>query len=770
MKLLLKHLARSIGKKPLQPFILILTLTLSIATSIFAFTIDDMMDDDARVAHAIKYGNADLMVRVGNSSESRFLFVDDVTDVLGESARAVGCYELPLILNGTEDTTVAMATEFERVSDVFEIDFSDYGKVTKGSVSDVAFISSDFAQKKGLSVGDTLEVETMGYFKTYRIEGISDHPFLASYDVMVDLSSVVRAFAENSLLFATIGDDFKPCGKIYIDIDRCEGMKKEDAVALLRADPRFSEKIFDDLLDAETRQSSGGALDIVVNFSVALASLLSAVISFCCIYILANERAEENLILSYSGAGPGLLGVMQYAEVVFYWMISIPLGIATSIPITRIIALFVNLQYTEVSIQPLTVLKSTLIIFAVCLLTTTFFIIMGKRIKRTGASQTTIKAEWSVGLLLVIAVLFVLMYVTPAEIRLVLYVVTVAAVVALIFLATPMLLRWITSAMERCMKDTQKPFAIAFRYALKNIRSLKLLHNIARLCALIVTIILTIGLVFACAEGCFTVATDLDADYAVLNATDRCYQKTQSCESVDAVYRSYLDQCKMGSVISADDFSVFGDSLSIESELTGNQAVISAGIAHRTNIKVGDHFWLEHNGMVYELVIVEIARVGANFIAVNCEDIGMPYNMLLVKGKDGITQAELLADLSQATSSELASIVSIESLFEQLIRTMETYVNAGKILLYVFLTFALIGVIDTFYESLRARREEFGFYRLAGMNQGNLRFMKVSELAVTVMIGVLVGIGAFIISAFAVNRGMSGKGVEVFYGVKQLLG
>jgi len=132
MKILLKHILKSIGKKPLQPLIIILTLALSMATSVFSFTLADTMKDELSATQAAKYGNAGFQVSVGNTSSSRFLFADDVLDVLGDSAKAVGGYELPLILRGTENTTIAIATEFKSFCDVFKIDFLEYGTVTAG--------------------------------------------------------------------------------------------------------------------------------------------------------------------------------------------------------------------------------------------------------------------------------------------------------------------------------------------------------------------------------------------------------------------------------------------------------------------------------------------------------------------------------------------------------------------------------------------------------------------------------------------------------------
>ncbi|MBQ7392183.1 MAG: hypothetical protein IJV73_05800, partial [Clostridia bacterium] len=150
MKLLFKHIIRSIGKKPLQPIIIILTLSLAMATSIFAFTIADTMEDEIDATQTAKYGSAKFAISIGNTSNSRFLFADDVINALGKEVLAVGCYELPLILEGTGSTTVAMATELDSVGDLFIIDFLEYGKVTEGSVGDVAFISLDFAQEHQL--------------------------------------------------------------------------------------------------------------------------------------------------------------------------------------------------------------------------------------------------------------------------------------------------------------------------------------------------------------------------------------------------------------------------------------------------------------------------------------------------------------------------------------------------------------------------------------------------------------------------------------------
>lgn len=767
MKLLLRHIIRSIRKKPLQPIIIVLTLSLAMATSIFAFTIADTMESEVNATQMAKYGNAGLAISVGNTSDSRFLFADDVIDVLGESAIAVGCYEIPLILEGTGSTTVAVATEFEQINSLFDIEFLEYGKVTEGSVGDVAFISLHFAQTHQLSIGDSLQVETMGYMQSYRIEGISKLPLLAQYDVMVDISSLVRAFASNSLLFAAIGEDFKPCSKVYVNFDACEQFEDlSQVVKTLKSDSRFADKNFEDLDSIEKKQVNLEELKIVIKFAVALAALLSAVVIFCCFYILASERAEENQALVYAGAVPRLLNTMQYTEILLYWTVGVPLGILAAIPLVKFIPFFVDVQYALPSVRALSVFKSVLILLSVCLLTTAFFIITGKRARRTGTTNMTVSGKWIIYLLLLIAALFAMMYLVPAMPRFVLFIISMAAIIALIFVATPILIRRIASAIERRMRNVNKPSSIALRYALKNICSLKLLHNIVRLFALILAIILTVSMILICVCGQIKEQRHVfNADYVVFNATDNCYQKAQACQSTQAVYRAYLMPADIGTVVSADDPLVYADWFNIDRQANGNEAIVSSGISNARDLKVGDTFAVDLGGTEYEFVVSQIKKSASNYIAINCDDVGIPHNMLLVKGKDGVPSAELLGELSQATASELAPIVEAGDLLERFINAVQTYVDSVKILLVVFVFFSLIGMIDISYESLRARREEFELYRLAGMEKRELRLMKVFEFTISMLFGIVIGLGAFAIWAFAVNRGMSAYGMEVLLGI-----
>ena len=92
MKLFFKHLLRSTLKKPLQPILLTLTLALAVMASIFTLTLERMIDDENSALQAVTYGSADLTVTLDGASTSRFMFVKDAEQILGESAKVAGAF------------------------------------------------------------------------------------------------------------------------------------------------------------------------------------------------------------------------------------------------------------------------------------------------------------------------------------------------------------------------------------------------------------------------------------------------------------------------------------------------------------------------------------------------------------------------------------------------------------------------------------------------------------------------------------------------------
>lgn len=762
MKLFFKHLIRSIRKKPTQPLIIVLTLALSVAMIIFALTIRDSLMRDTEMSQAAKYGSADFTVETGNSSDSRFLFASDIRAALGDRAKVAGSYPLPLIFGDMGDTVNGMATELSRLDGVFSVEWIAYGRVTNATLSELAFVSLDFAEQRGVSLGDTILVETMGHQKAYRVEGISNRPFLDRYDIMVDIGSVMRIFAEQSMLFAAIGEEFKPCHTVYIDLTDAS-LSPEEAISHLKADARFADMRFTDVREAESARGYMEYLEVVISVSVALTMLLACVVSFCCFFILANQREQENFSLACCGASPRFLAAMQYAEVTVYFLIGAPIGVLVAIPSVQMISLFVGLSYAEVSVLPLTALKSVGMLFTVCMATVALFLVFAKRLSRKGEKRHRLGMRKGFFLMGVMAVLLVVLFAVPSKFSFSVYCMQITVIVLFLFVAVPPLLQRFAGLCDRLLVRTRSNVGLSLRYAVKNTASLKMLHNISMLCALATLTALTIGFLLVT----FDMKVDgfsriVRADYVVHNATDRCYEKIQSCEGAEEINQFYMNTVDSMLVISMQNASACSPTMDIKQLPSGNQAVLSEGIARRLDVRVGETLNLELDGAQYTFTVSDIAQTGIGFIVINCEAIGIPYNSILVKGEEGVSRAALLSALSEATATELAPIQSANTLFAYISDAVETFMRAGAILFSVLGVFFVIGMLDALYECMRARREDFGLYYLAGFSKRQLLLMRVWEIVIPIVFGIVIGILVSVISLISLNRGVAKFGIIPF--------
>lgn len=767
MKLFFKHLARSIVRKPLQPIILVLTMMLAVAVSIFSFSMREGLNEEVARKQAAKYGNAQITVSLSGTSQSRFMFADDAEKLLDGKGDAVGCFELPLLLGEEKKTAFGVATDFYEIGKVFDLTFYQYGNVTHSTLGTAAFLSKEFAENNGLSLGDSFTVTAFGDEKTYTVCGLSENRFIDQYDVMVDITGIVRSLAEDSLMISALGDRFKPCSTIYVKVH--EGENVSECIELLREDKAFSDKTVSEVAKAVKRKSNVDSLDSIIDVSVLLSLLLSAAVTFCCFYILASERAEENYAFALSGAKPWRLYFLQYVEIFVYWLIGGGLGVLLSVPLVKMLFSYVGFRYVVPSLSLASILKSTLFLLAAALTTATLFIGTQKLKKKSHGEKRAEKKALLISATAAL-VLCVFTFIAPMGWRFPLYLVSAVVIFLFNFILAPVLMKWVTSRIDTASdKKFGASYQIkrpAFHYAIKNLHSVKILHNISRLVSILVCIVMTSGLMVASAFGNLAYTEEFfDADYAVLNATERCSEKVAQCETLAGSYKVYMGNMADGGMFSADSLEALSEDLNVKRLPKGNEAVVAWGEAKSRSLRVGDEFTVKLNGQEIELVVCDIAKTGIAFILFDCEHFGIPYNMLMAKGAEGVSSGEVLGEIADKTAMELAAVVSVDTLFEDKLETVDICLNLGLISLLTIIIFAMIGMIDNLYESYRARREEFTLYNLSGMSKKDIRHMKAWEILLTLTFGVLLGGVFFVLSSFVANASFYTFGYSTFYNV-----
>ncbi len=752
MSLFFKHLSRSIKKKPAQPIILIFTIALAVFVCIVSLSLKSSLSEEQALSERASCGGADISITLSSSSSSRFIFTEDVRELLGDGALCAGYYEIYASLPD-ETVVLGAAVDFLEIGQIFDFKFSEYGSISAESADFSAFISRDFAKARGLSVGDSFSVNIFGTQKEYVVSGISEEPFIKTHDIMVDIAGVMRLLAEKSIFAFVIGDDFKPSSRVLIDIK--DGTGVSEAIELLKKNAAFADKNIELVAETSGAESMASVLGLGLDFAVVMACLLAALVSFCCLFILSSERREENQSFIIAGARPMLLNFMQYAEMLVYWLVGSAVGFLGALPFGTFVQRYIGFKFSSFKIRAEDALFGIFIILAASMLTATIFI-FGTERGRAGKRRGSLRA----GLLFAAFVLgYVLIYTAPQGWRMYIGICLVVISFLLMFYMARAALRLFALGLcayfeKRRRKNKNCP--ASFYYSLKNVFSVSALHNAARLISISVGIVVCVYTIVISGWGYVRITKELFRDeYVILNGTSRLADKLVAGDGISDVYQAFISSGEQEngiytSMISVSDKSVLSDSFDIESLPVGNGAVISRGQAEMLSLKVGDSYTA--GGMDFE--IREIIESGTAILIFDCRHFGIDYNILVPRMEEGITRSSFLQELSTVSADEVASIVSSSELMNAKLGVLEVFIRCANMLLPLAAVFGLVGIIDTLSESYRARRCEFELYKTAGMSSTEISKMKLYEISLSLLFGIIFGAASFALVLPAMREAM----------------
>ncbi len=761
MKLFFKHLINSIKKRPLQPFILIFTLILAVTVCASSISLGKRIGDEVSQRAIVRDGGADFTVKVSSSSKSRFMFAKDAENILGERANVSGVYELPLFIGQEKSTFFAVATDFYNAN-VFHLEFLEYQTINKSQINEVALVSKNFLDKNSLSIGDSFSSEVLGYQKTYKIVGVSENQFLASYDVFVNISGVMQLLAKDSLLVSSLGEDFKPCNTLYVNV--LEGYNEQDCISLLKSNKEFIDKDFA-LVKLEDGDLS--ALGSLVYVFILLTLLLSATVVFCCFYIISSNRAQENLLFKNVGAEPYRLKVIQIAEVALYWIIGAPIGILLAIPFDNVVYNLVGFSFVQSGLNVVHGLLSGVLVLASSLFTVG--VLSPLEIKK---AQRKTFGKKSIYLILVFLILVVTLFFIPPEIKFIFFCLAVVLSILLILIVVPPLIRTITRKIDALMTRRAlngKRISVPFSYAIKNLNKIDVLQNS---CRLLVVLITAISVVVLSLIGGTNVKelykNEIVGDYVVMSATESCIEKIEQVDCVESVYSIYFGMARTKTredevFISASNRGAITDRISVGKMPKGNEVSIAITTARINGLSLGDKVTFNIGGRDAEVVVSEIRNDTLNVVLFDSDFFGIPNNLLTVRGKEGVSKQQLRSDLSVALALEMTAVIDIEDYSQNVINASELYLNSGYVLLPLMASFAAIGFIDNLSESYRSRREEFRLFRIAGMSRAQARKTKLYEMLLLFAFSIVLGLISTSIICVLMDQGLQALEYSFYY-------
>ncbi len=763
MKLFFKHLFRSIKKRPLQPAILILTLALAVIVTCCTLTVREYMHEENTFSQQAKYGNADFTITLNSESTSRFLFTEKVEEILGDKGKVSGIFELPLFKGEEQKTVFGVATEFEKIGNVFNVAFSEYGSVAKSTKEEVAFISREFAETENLKLGDQFVVNVLGHDKKYTIEGISETPYFSSYDVMVDITGVMRILAKDSLFVSSLGESFKPCSTVYVDLS--EGVSVSDAIVLLKENVDFRDKTFDEVTGIISSLSAMDSLEIVIDILILLSVGLSVAVVFCCLYIISTQRTEENELFKIAGAKRWRLNLLQYVEIAIYWMIGAIIGVAMIKPLLNVMVLLIGYKYVMPHVSIISIFSGLGITLISSLLTVTAFVaITGKEKLKEKKINLPLIA------LIITVLLIITLFVITTKYKIIISILAILFFALFLFLFVPILFKYCMKKLNVILNRNCKiKTSISFRYAVKNVKKVKVLLNTCRLWTLLVAIIVTMLVsIFGATKAIDKNKNYLNGNFAIINATSSCYENLQALDGVESVNKLYFDMCKLDEdnilqIASISSPDVLKEYMDIENLPKGNEAIISKGYADRFKIEIGEELNVKIDEKVINLKVKDIADTVVNILLFDSLNFGIDYSIMIVDGKEEISVTELRQMLSENLALELATIIPISDVFKSRVALAEIYANGAYIILSIVLLFAVIGLIDNLAESYRFRRKEFELYNLSGMSRRAILKMKISEILIVLTFGLTIGLLSSVAILFLLDEAIRAAGLRLLF-------
>lgn len=743
MRLFFKHLLRSVKNRPTQPLILIFTLAIAVAVSVGTLSLRTSVADERRLANEAKYGNSDIVISLAGSSEARFMFTEDAEKILGEDALVSGYYEI-VLTEEDEQVVFGMTTDLLTIENIFDFEFTDYGSITENTLSSVAFISQSYADENSLSLGDVFTLELFGRERTYTVEAISPKPYVNSYDIMLDVGGVMKSLVDDSVFASVLGDDFKPCSTILINLPL--GADIADSINSLKSSDTFADKS----VSASLALEGGEMLKLLVSLCTVLSSVMAAAVAFSCFYILARERSLENETFIIAGARPRFINLAQYLEVIFFWLVGTVIGALISLPLLSSIDDIVEFKFAKCDFTIENLLISASLLLFVLLLTVTLFIFTRKLKFK---SQSGTKMVYIVASL--VALCYLAMFLLPLGWRFEFGAVLAILLLILLFSVSSQILKKLLQIVNKYRQNKLETGGIlkseSIHFAIKNMYSVKPMHNVTRLFSLLVATVICISAVACSTTGSAVLSRELfNADYVVMNASRRCYDKITSCNTVKSADMVYFTQAlgtteSYTSLISASNPEVLSKNFGITTMPEGNGAFISYAEAKAMGVEVGDSFSLDIGDRTVEFTVSKIVKVGYHFVIFDCQHFGIDYNMILPHIRNGASNADFIGEITIATADEIAPVARVDELLEYRLDMLNIYVRCTNTLLVIIVIFALIGLIDNLVESYRVRREEFALYSTAGMSKRKILGMKIFEILISLIFGLVLGILAALV-------------------------
>ena len=778
MKLLFKHILRTIKKAPLQPVIILLTLIMSVATFLIAVKLTVNVYEESSYRKG-KYNDTpvDITVNLSGSDEARMLFAEDVEAVVGEDGSVLGEFMLSAIIEYEEGGGIISiaATDLLRADDFYKFKFTEYGEFTTENLNQSIIFSSKTAKSLGLKVGDVITLKLLGEELDMTVGAIAlpNGPLFGS-EAVINIGSVTSAIAEANPALASLADSITPYTDVRVSVN--DDAKIGEVYERLESAESLRGKT---VIDEAQNIGSVDFFAILSLIVIAIASgviiSISAVVISTSLELLSKKRLKDSALFMLSGADPDQLSGILYLECAIYSILGAGLGLLLSVPIANGLNTFFIWSISDISFKlydiPLAFVASPLIVLLTARMQTqkTKRLTVSERISDSFENTVGITKNRSTLVFLIISIILIaLTLLLPVKDRYFTGLTSAFFIGFFAYAIIPTVVTLISSGLIRLIEKAKKIPARTI-LALKNVNTSYPLKHTARLIGVLVALVIV---VLNCLDTFLVqkevLETVLDSDYVSVGADERSDEIIKGLDGVDGVFRVAMDNDLVG----CDGTEIIGISISDDAEgkinpkispkrlPKGDEIVITTGYSVLSGAKVGDKVRIAYKTTEYEFTVIEIVAASTNIAFFDATYIGQTHNMLCIKSSAQKGSEEYLK-IVNTLESRGSELVENEAVVYPLVSTITSYGQMVSYVTRIAIISTALGIMNVLFSAFLARKQERSVYYTVGMTKKDIILTGALEIAIVLFIALLtVPFTAFLIS-YMVDLSTNSFGVDL---------
>ncbi len=741
LSLFLKHLFTAIKKRPAQPLLLIVVLALAVAVCICAIDVQIYMEENDEKGRLAQNGNADILIGITSESNTRFVCVSQIREILPEGVEVCGLFSLPLLYGDRNSFVYGVASDFNNVNSIFSVEFTQYQTFTEKEKAKKIFVTQDFLKRNNLVLGDFANFNVLGQL-SLQIAGVSKKKFFGTYEVLMDTDAVMDLYANKYMIFA-IEEDLSPAGIIYV---KSNGKEQEVLSCMGKAYPDLSVSVL-----SQTRDNALNGLDEQTFIIMILSIFFVMIVIYCCVYILSAQRKQEIDLFYNVGAKKYMLVALNMTEMFLYWLIGSVIGIAVSFGLAKAYVTWSNFDYCTLQLHA----KSVSIALLCTLLASEFSLTIYTITDVFGKRKPTQKQKDKTQLILLFScVLFVVMaiisYCLPLRISM------FPSIIAFLLLGCMAFLMGKTSIRYLALLY-KKNKSIPFQDALKNAQRVDALGNTAGVFALCIVVLFSLLTVLLSGYADVDVNKKLiQGDYLVINASESSDNVLLQTDGVDKVYhlfKGYAEVCDFKMMlIAVDNRDAISEKFDMKELPHEDEIFMNKRFAEIYNINIGDPVSVRYENTVLNCVYTKELKTPDQVLIIDASYWNIPLNYTIVKGKETHESETLYQNIMFSLSMESATVVRNSEFIQEWVDIIFSSLICADIVVGFVVAFAIIGIGDSVISSYRSRKEEFSYYYTAGMSRSDIRKMKGYEVLTAFTIGLIISLLVTVPAFLLLNR------------------